>query len=130
MKFHASYKPFYHYVFVEIIILWMLKIIHNSFCKIGFYKRHFPKYSFDILQFIFCLCEHTFMSAWNSVFFPSVPPSICRFYQRICLFFYLKCSLHLEVKCPTLFLQGHCKRINNTNYTTNTLLYIQMLFRY
>lgn len=72
-----------HY-FMDVKYRW--KIIHNSFCKIGVYKRHFPKFSYNILQFIFCLCEHTFTSAWNSVSFPSLSPSICRFYWRIFLF--------------------------------------------
>jgi len=40
------------------------------------YKRHFPEFSFNVLYFIVCLCEHTCMSAWNSVSFPSLPPSM------------------------------------------------------
>lgn len=38
-------------------------------------------------------------------------------------FFYFKCSLHLEIHCPTVFLQGHCRRINELQIHYYTFRY-------
>lgn len=113
MKLHASYKAFYHCGFVEIIISWVLNTDERLFtitsAKKGFYKGHFLKFSFNILQFVYV---GTFSCQLRMCIFPSLLPCICHFYPKKYSFFNPKYSLDLEVHCLTVFLQGHCRRIN------------------
>lgn len=87
------------------------KIIHNSFCKIGFIKVTSPNFLliYYTLSFVYV---NTLSCQLGTVFLSPLSLQAYVAFIKEYSFFYLKCSLHPEVHCPTIFLQGHCKRIN------------------
>lgn len=115
MKLHASYKPFYHCGFVEIIISWVLntdeRLFTITFAKREFYKRLLPKFSCNTLQFTTCLCN-IFSCQLRMCTFPFSPSMHMSLLSKKYSFFNPKCSQHPEVHCLRIFLQGHCRRIN------------------
>lgn len=54
----------------------------------------------------------TFACQLRMCIFPFFPSMHMQLLSKKYSFFGPKCSLHPEVHCLTVFLQGHCKRIN------------------
>lgn len=78
---------------------------------------HFPTFSFNTSEFIFCICEHAFMSAWNSFSFPLSPPyhmSLAFFLSLSFFFFLFKSQVFStpENFLSSSFLHRYCRRIN------------------
>lgn len=64
MKSHASCKPFYHCVFVEIIILWMLSTDERLF-TIHSAKQDFTKGTFTKFLWIYYSLSFVYMSTFS-----------------------------------------------------------------
>lgn len=59
----------------------------------------------------------TFACQLRMCIFPFFPSMHMQLLSKKYSFFGPKCSLHPEVHCLTVFLQGHCKRIKSCKYT-------------
>lgn len=114
MKLHASYKPFYHCGFVEVIISWVLntheRLFTTTSAKKGFYKRHCLNFFFYYIA-IYHLFMSTFFHVSLDVYL-SIPSMHMSLLSKKYSFLNPKCSLHPEVHCLTVFIQGHCRKIS------------------